>query len=292
MILNTLRFLIISFIASFVFISCEPKDGIGIPSYIHISQIDLSTNSAQGTASHKITDAWVYIEGQLIGVFELPATFPLLKSGSHEVTIYAGIKVNGISATRSPYPFYNPVNLSANLIPGAVDTLPPITVTYDPTTTFVWMENFDTGAMTLDTTTGSQAPLVRTSDPTLVFAYNNETNTHSATAFITGDSVLFECVTVSKFNLPKNGSPVFLEMNYKNNFNLTVGLIATVSGQTYQQPVLVLNPSPDWNKIYINLTPTIAYYATATDFRIFLGLLRTPGADTASISLDHLKLLH
>lgn len=292
MIFNTLRFPIFILFITLLFVSCEPKDGEGIPSYIHISQIDLSTTAAQGTASHKITDAWVYINNNLIGVFELPATFPVLKSGNHEITVYAGIKVNGISATRSPYPFYKPEIISVNLVPGSTDTIPAITVTYDPATEFVWMENFNTGAMTLDTTTSSQALLVRTSDPAIVFAYKNETNSYSATASITGDSVLFECATVSKFNLPKNGLPVFLEMNYKNNYNLTVGLIATVSGQTFQQPVLVLNPTEDWNKIYVNLTPTIAYYTNATDFRIFIGLLRSPGADTATICLDHLKLLH
>jgi hypothetical protein len=80
-------------------------------------------------------------------------------------------------------------------------------------------------------------------------------------------------------------------MNYKNNHNLTVGLIMVHSGQTIQQPILVLNPSEEWNKIYINLTPTLAYFFDASDFRVFIGLLRSPDTETATIYLDNLKLI-
>jgi len=47
-----------------------------IPSYIHIDKIDLTTDySSQGTSSNKITDAWIYVDNELIGAFEMPVTF-------------------------------------------------------------------------------------------------------------------------------------------------------------------------------------------------------------------------
>ncbi|MES2398217.1 MAG: hypothetical protein V4549_19535, partial [Bacteroidota bacterium] len=103
------KLLFLSIFIVTTFISCElynPAEPI--PAYIRIDKIDLATIPGQGTDSHKITDAWVYIDEQLIGCFELPATFPVLYEGSHQVKIAPGIKVNGIAATRSPYPFFNP----------------------------------------------------------------------------------------------------------------------------------------------------------------------------------------
>ncbi len=56
---------------------CEKKDDASlVPSYLYIEKIGLNTQYEQGTASHKITDAWVYVDETLIGAFELPATIP------------------------------------------------------------------------------------------------------------------------------------------------------------------------------------------------------------------------
>ena len=47
-----------------------------IPSFIHIDHFDFSiTHSSQGSSSNKITDAWVYMDGNLEGVYELPSTY-------------------------------------------------------------------------------------------------------------------------------------------------------------------------------------------------------------------------
>jgi hypothetical protein len=271
--------------------ACDPKGDDGIPAYIHIEEIGLSTEPGQGTASHKITDAWVYIDLKLIGCFELPATFPVLMQGNQQMTIYAGIKINGISATRAAYPFYTPLEVDVNLTPGIVDTIRNLVVQYEPETTFSWIEDFN-GPLSIDTTSNSETRLVRISDPALVFNLNDEPNVYSAMASVSGDTLLFECANIQSLDVPVNGKPVFLEMNYKNNHNLTVGLSMTSSGQLIQQSLLVLNPSETWNKVYINLTPTIAYYYNATNFRIFIGLLRTPETETATIYFDHLKLVY
>lgn len=290
--LITLRLLILLLIAIVLFSACETKEDDGVPSYIHIERIGLRTLDGQGTASHKITDAWVYIDNILIGAFELPATFPVLKSGTHQVIINAGIKVNGISATRSPYPFFKPITTSLALIPGEITSLTDTLVYYEEHTTFEWIEDFNSGAISIDTTSNSEAQLFRVSDPQLIFQFDNETNDYSAMASVSGDTLLFECASINSLNLPKDGSPVFLEMNYRNNHNLTVGLLMVSSGELLQQPLLVLNPSENWNKIYINLTPTISFFSGADDFRIFIGMLRSTDSNAATIYFDHLKLIY
>ena len=86
---------------SLLLFSCSELD-LGIPNYLIIEEINVDDNT---TAN--ITDAWVYVDDNLIGVYELPANFPTLEEGIHKVRIRAGIKDNGISGIRIPYPFYS-----------------------------------------------------------------------------------------------------------------------------------------------------------------------------------------
>ena len=67
--MKKITFLIMAIIIS----SCQKEDVGGVPAYIKINSIELENN----TTSY-ITDAWVYINGQLQGVYELPSKFPVL----------------------------------------------------------------------------------------------------------------------------------------------------------------------------------------------------------------------
>ena len=87
-----LRKLIYKFIALIFLLpvsSCEifnPEEQV--PAYVHLDKIDLNTQSDEGSKSHKITDAWVYLDDQLVGTFELPSTFPVLtENGNHNLKI-------------------------------------------------------------------------------------------------------------------------------------------------------------------------------------------------------------
>ena len=90
-----------------VFSSCTKNQfKAEIPSYIYIESIDLETESFEGSDSQNLTDAWVTMDGNFLGAFELPCTIPILGDGAHEFRVSSGIKANGISATRIIYPFF------------------------------------------------------------------------------------------------------------------------------------------------------------------------------------------
>jgi hypothetical protein len=79
----------------------------GVPAYIRVNSIPVVTEPiTQGSNSSNITDAWIYADDQLIGAFELPCDVPVLDLGTKKISIGAGIKINGISSLRAPYPFY------------------------------------------------------------------------------------------------------------------------------------------------------------------------------------------
>ena len=92
--------------------------------------------------------------------------------------------------------------------------------------------------------------------------------------------------------LPQVGEPVFLEFDYKNNNVFTTGLYVNELSQIIQHPVLNINPSSEWNKIYVNLTPTVSSNTGAIDFNVFFGAVIGSGVDEPRILIDNIKLIH
>ncbi|HPT01480.1 MAG TPA: hypothetical protein PLJ84_02710 [Bacteroidales bacterium] len=273
--------------------SCDKTDDEDIPSYISIDSISLNSQYQQGTSSHKITDAWVYVNNKLIGAFELPDTIPVLASGPSKVVIYPGVRMNGVASTRIPYPFYNFITYNpVNLVREKVYPLGKITATYNSETVVAWNEDFESNNFSIDTTQNTDVKLIRTNDEDKVFKYPDETSHYSALAEFTGDSTVFESVSHSSFELPQDGTAVFLELNYKTNTPLTIGVYGRTATYTEQQAVFVLNPNTAWNKIYINLTPTVTYLSACYDFRIYFKAMKSEDIDQAEILLDNIKLLH
>jgi hypothetical protein len=90
-----------------LFQDCKKMPNGGVPIYLEIDTVLVSSTLDQGSASHKITDVWVTANGENRGVYPLPAKIPILASGDVRFIVSAGIRDNGISSTRAEYAFYN-----------------------------------------------------------------------------------------------------------------------------------------------------------------------------------------
>ena len=257
-----------------------------VPSYIHIDKFTLNTTSEQGSNSSKITDAWVYVDDQLIGAFELPATFPVLFDGTHNVKIKPGIKVNGIAATRAIYPFYTYYSADANLIKDSVITINP-TITYNSATVFAWKEAFEDGGISIESTAFSDTIIEKTSDVNEVFEGN-----YSGIVHLDENRTLYEGESITNFDLPNGDAPVFLEMNYKTNSEIYMGLYANNSTQSTPFGILYLNKTDTWNKIYINLKDAVNNSISATGFQVFFHIEKSSDVSNSTILLDNIKLVH
>ncbi|MBT6688033.1 MAG: hypothetical protein HOB05_17070 [Bacteroidetes bacterium] len=283
---KSLQLLYLFFVVFFT-VSCElinPAEEI--PSYIYVDEFTLSTNLLEeGENTHNINDVWIYIEGEFIGIFELPAEIPVLASGENEILLYPGIKVNGIAASRDKYPFYSNYTTSETLSPYESDEdilkLSP-NVQYLSETVFEWIENFEDAGLTLDTTYNS----------TTKIQIKNESGNNFGFISLDDSHIDFECISNDAFVLPQNNTPVYLELDYKNNLNFQIGLIISNPSSTDIQPVISLNPIENWNKIYIDLTYFVVQNINASSFIIFIAASKTDEIDTAEIYIDNLKLIH
>ena len=257
--------------------SCEKFSGDQtIPAYLSIDSIYLQTDfNKEGTASQNITDAWVYVDDNLVGAFQMPARFPVLKEGKHNLTIIPGVKRNGIASTRITYPFYNTITQSVNLVPDSTisaGSAGVLKTTYFSTTKFPWMEAFEDVSISLDTTSRSMVKIGETPiGSTLAFE-----GVHSGIVQMDSAKNFFEVSTHNYFAIPK--ASVYLEMNFNTNTSFQAGVIVfTTDYIIYQSPVLNLAPTNDkWKKIYIDLTTTLNSYPNATNFKVFFGGFKDP----------------
>ncbi len=276
----TLYAFLVLAVFSVVFASCRKFEGSQtIPAYIHIESIvvdSLTDYFTYGATTSKITDAWVYVDDDPVGCFELPATFPVLKHGPHKVTIYGGIMSNGIAAARAPYPFYKPqIYESLNLVEDSIINLQPV-LNYYPIGGGVekgWMEDFET-ANTLLPVAGSDTSIIR---------INGSEAWHSSNSFYSGkivlppDSLDFTVATADEYSFHTGYLQYcMVELDYNCNDAFFVGVMYYKNYQLVKHPLLRIQPTDTvndmpqrWNKIYVNIGPIMNENVTASYFKIY-----------------------
>lgn len=269
-----------------------------IPSYIHIDSVMLETESSEGTASHKISDVWVFVNDNSIGVFELPATIPILESGNNNIKLRPGIKNNGIAASRRWYPFFERVSFDLDLVPGQVDTLEPVTHYVENLN--IYNEDFNSLGVNFVTHSESDTTLLLTQDPFEVFE-----GTGSGVVHLDATNQEWRIDTDEDFVLPKLLTPVYLELNYKTNNHFVVGILATSLDTEVQQLKIILNPTwnddetqLEWNKTYIDLTNEVSMFPEAISYEIYIEMVQDQDFDgnilvqDPVLYLDNFKLVY
>lgn len=286
--LNKPREILIILFAVGLFAGCEIINPEEItPSYVYIDDFTLSTNlETQGYASSKITDGWIYINGTFIGAYELPATVPVLTEGETDIIIYPGIKENGISGVSMIYPFYNAYTITRTLTAGATDTLHP-SCTYKPSAgiQFDMLERFESSNAFGGVET--EVGLNTTTDPSLVFEGNR-----SAIANFYPDLDTFRVASSEPIAFPGADKQMFLELDYLAGMDFNVWLKCNTTDQPVYDEVLTITEKDYWNKIYVNLNPSLQFFAQYSPISIQLEFRAVNyDNDTSSIMFDNVKII-
>jgi hypothetical protein len=275
-------------IYSVIFSACNPDEEV--PGYIHIDKINFTTDyTKEGSARANIVDAWVYVDNSLQGIYKLPATFPILQSGVHDVKIKGGIIVDGIETARAPYPLFTFYETSVNFSANVVKSITPSVRYYNDSdnndgAVFSWLSDFETG-ISLDSSDYSTVNIHTTSDSALVYEGNRS-------GVITLDSAkdYANIVSHDKFVLPKAGATVYLELNYNTNNDFVIGL---KDDQATELTILGLKDSKNtWKKLYLNLSTQVSSDLNAVNFQVFFKAAKSTSLTKANIYLDNIKLVH
>ena len=265
--------------------SCEIINPVeDIPSYIYIDTIELKiNNSALGENTSKITDAWVYHDNELIGIYDLPSRIPVLDSDSTDILIAAGIMSNGKVNSRLAYPFYKIYNEKIFLKTAKIETLDVKIDYFDQSALNLFvMEDFEFGN-SLEKFSGDTS-IIKVSGE---LALNN-----NSSGYIYMDTTYndFSIISSDHFELPNAGSTLFLEMDYKCTNNFSVGLVVDNDFSYEERYKLTLVDKENWNKIYINLSDKI-YGNQNNKYHLLIGGILDNNKESGEIFIDNLKLI-
>jgi hypothetical protein len=275
---------ILSLIVFLVLASCN-KTKLKAPeaAFIVINNPTVLTNpTIQGTNSHKITDIWYYVDDNFKGVFPIGSIMPVLGTGNSKITLFAGIKNNGISATRLPYEFYQGHVINQYFESGKTYTFSPV---FEYLTGAVFptqgCEDYDSPGIKYLSVGDSAAPVIHDLDK--VFS-----GTGSLFMSMSNSKPTSQIKTSTSMSLPVGGTPIYLELNYKCNQPFEVGVIA---GTTEVRPALTVNSSPEWNKIYIQLSQAVSTQPTYNYYDIYIKATKKSDVPTPEIYIDNIKLV-
>ncbi len=220
------------------------------PAYLYIDTFSVSADPiTQGAGTEKVQDGWVYINGQQLGVFQLPTTIPVLDTGLVEINVFGGVKENGLTGLSTIYPFYRGYELERQLTAFETDTIVPA-VTYQSGLSFLFLERFEIGNA-FNVADAGNVELNITTNPDEVLEGNR-----SAIAII--DSNKYLRITTDPITLPPVGQPVWAEIDYKCNTEFEFWLTGFYAGGVPISSYMISVPPRDsWNKFYLNLVFTV-----------------------------------
>ena len=265
-----------------------------IPGYVSVESFQVTTTAAQGSASSKISEVWVSSGSDFLGAYRFSTPFPVLGTGPQTLTLQAGIKDNGIGELPEIYPFYAPVTVSVDLSANETQAIRPV-ATYLPETKFAFIENFE----------GPQHIFrnVRTGTPAQAVQRSTEMPFEGqASGVFVLDSVntVVEVVALPLLaDLNTNSPYVYLEMNYKSDVDVFVGLVGFETGGPIAGTTVYetgFRARSEWNKIYFNLSQTI-FDSRFPQYQIILQAAipvqnGVPEKKVAKVWIDNVKLVH
>lgn len=272
----------------FPFAACTKGDKV--PAYVLVQGVTLQTDPAtQGSARSNVTDAWVYANEELIGVWELPALVPILKEGAVKIEVAAAVKKNGMFDDRVRYPFYTSWSSTVDLVRTQTRSLQPL-VEYNSGADF-WIEAFEDA--------GHLFHMADTADELIHFTATDHPELNiegnGCRGFILdGSNTFIRFYTDEDF--PATGGPMFLEVDYASDLTLTLGAMYVLDGLAHMTPYVHIAPSKQadgsmpWKKIYIDLSPVFNSGVTQRD--IYFEATLPSGQGGGRVYLDNIKLVY
>ena len=262
----------------------NPSDPV--PTYVRIDSFSFYGNeTVTGSNSHNINCVYVYLNNQSIGIFDLPVTVPVILNQPGKILVTPGIHFNGIGAFPGQYTFYLSDTFSISPAPGQT-IRPVVKTTYFPQTKLRYYVDFDgsiSGVANPFVKLTGDTGIARTAIPSEVFE-----GIHSGIISLPDGKDSSTITNSDPFVLPHN-QDVFLEMNYKCNIPLTVGVSTEIDGASYSAYQVGFYPNEKWTKVYINLRTFASSYQGDKYKLLFRAIKDKTGY--GYVLLDNLKIV-
>jgi hypothetical protein len=262
------------------------------PSWLEVNEWQLNNNielsGLEGELTESITNAKVWVNDDLLGIFQVPFRIPVLKSGPCNVRIAPVVINNGISATKKVYPFLNVYEIDAELVQNETLTINPVT-SYKSFTNF-WVEDFEDINNSIENDPNTSLATLQLSNENLAEFNGN----FCGKVVLNENDTTWVANTTDQLAIPK-GSECYLEIDYYVTNDLYTGLLYVSPDATTNNVNIRLNgQEPDvavWKKIYIELKELVTASPNQTLFLQTFSAFLDEGDTEGLIYIDNIKVL-
>lgn len=284
--INSLNIIYIS-ICIVCLYSCN-KESSEIPTYLTLNPSQFEQQANTGTTNQNIEDYWLYVGNELIGVFHPGQSAPVIGNDVKDLSIHAGIRSNGLRDNAVIYPFFDNYRSQVDLCACADSINIQPTFKYLPTAKFSFIEDFENdNRFSVDVDENPNTSSIVQSVEVMEGGYSLALNVDSVNRI--------NAVTTQSFynDFASDGRDVYIEFNYKSDFNFLIGLEAsTKGGKAFDLP-FGLYSSDTWKKMYINLKDLVVASKAEFGYRVVFSVQHPGGTIRAGkLYLDNIKLVH
>ena len=301
-------------LATILMVGCKKFEGnVTVPSFLQIDSVavvkastgELGRSEGWYTSNIDAVQLTAYFDGDGsetdLGVFQLPCkNIPVLRHGKMAyLRVTPVVKQNGIAATRIAYPFlqtvqYTNLELRPEEVTGvgrkdAVSGKYVVEVSYYGSTQIAtkFFEDFELPETEIRMGPTPSVVHWDSLDADAACVGKGCGRVHS-----TRQDAKLDFEILDTINLPNPSSVVYLEMDYRTDVELHVG-IRSRSGSSDREEsydVMTLYPCKRWNKIYINLGKLWSQFNHYPHFHVFFYTLNTEEIE-GDTYLDNVKVI-
>lgn len=282
------RFYIL-FIIPFLF-NCAKKQPEA--SWLIVEPWELVANPDVGPNDHgeltqNITEAFVNMDGEIIGAFSLPAKIPIIGDGDHDFVIIPGVKNNGISASKRRYPFMEQFTQTVNLIKHDTVHVTPTTMYFNDLNFKI--EDFEDATIKFEEASESTATIEKGDDPEYLQWGNSYGQVH-----LSDSNSLLSIASEFVGSLPKQGAEVYLEFDYINTNSALTSVLSFGNDTFFDDPFIQLNPqeNPVWKHIYIDLKEIVSARSISPFNEVSFTFNLDQAGTNKFVYLDNIKVIH
>lgn len=260
------------------------QDEAVVPAYVHLTAWEFETKPGEGSSRQQLPSAQVFVNGNSIGIYQVPITIPIAEEGPTTFAIAPVVKRNGMQEIEQVFPYFAFYRDTLNLVPTEEDTLNLLSG-YQDRAEFILNEDFEGPLVINDDLDGDPVTfLERQSDDVLDGQFSGRVR-------LSDDHRLIEVGSDTLFaNLVGKGE-YWLEVDYKTNVVFFFGVRAIINGTEIKNYDLGVLPNEEWNKIYFDMTSNFLLDDSGLFQFVIATLLREQDGDEAEILIDNIKVV-
>ncbi len=266
------------------FFSCNPFGIQGPePVFLNITEPEFVFDLEKGPRNQRIQSVEVFFENFSIGFYELPAEIAIIPTQEiSSLTIFPAIQRNGQITEFTPYTRMREVTIERNWVIGETYDITP-QFDYKESTIFDYVETFEDGNSfnfdgdDIDSTITERVDTYAADGNFSCKLSTERGDINAATNFLfTG--------------LSNDNKDVFMELNYKSDAVVEVGVRLETTNESLDIPFIFLDSQSDWRKVYLDLSPLFAQFP-APGYRFYLSMEGPSGENAREAFFDNIKVL-